>query len=130
MRNLRDPIKFTSARFAALGAVLFGTTVAGIAISFLRLRHHSFTDHFGADRCDLHFTEPCADAGGEAGIGRDRREFGGLFGAEADAGIGDQAVGGGDDVTRAQRGVEREVDRREADGLLPLQVQSARSALR
>ena len=82
------------------------------------------------DRRDLHFAEPRADFGGEAGIGSNRREVGGLADAEPDAGIGDQPVGGGDDVAGAQRGVERKVDRRKADGSRPLQVQSARSALR
>ncbi len=33
---------------------------------------------------------------------------------EANAGIGHQAVGGGDDVAGAQRGVEREIDRRQS----------------
>ena len=37
--------------------------------------------------------------------------------AEADAGIGHQAVGGGDHVAGAQRGVERQIDRGESGGL-------------
>ena len=70
-------------------------------------------DHLGADRRHLHLAEPGADICREAGIGGDGREFRGLVGAQANAGIGHQPVGGGDDVAGAQRGVERQIDRRQ-----------------
>ena len=79
-----------------------------------RFGHYGFTDHFRADRRDLHFAQPCADVGGEAGIGGDRRELGGLVRANADPGIGHQSIGGGDHVAGAKRGVQGEIDRRQA----------------
>ena len=74
-------------------------------------------DHLRGHRRDLHLAEPRADIGGETRIGSNRREFRGLAGADPDAGIRHQPAGGGDDVARTQRGVEREVDRSQPGGI-------------
>ena len=70
-----------------------------------------------AHRRHLHLAEPRADVGGQARIGSNRGEFRGLAGADLDAGIGHQPVGGGDHVAGTQRGVERKIDRGEAGGI-------------
>ena len=58
-----------------------------------RLRQRRLVgDHFRADRRHLHLAEPCADLGGQARIGSNRREFRGLAGADPDAGIRHQAA--------------------------------------
>ncbi len=52
-----------------------------------------------------------------SGVGGNRREVRSLVIADADAGIGDEAVAGRDHVAGFQRGIQREIDRGEADRL-------------
>ena len=83
------------------------------AFPFIASEARSLADHFGGHRGHLHLAEPGADVGGQPRIGRHGGEVGGLAGAEPDAGEGNQAIGGGNHVAGAQRGVEREIDRRQ-----------------